>query len=252
MKFTNIKQLLINFKGGGLINFPFKHLKEVDIDGDTDEQSGGGSSTPLTKLDTIKNYVNLLYQDYNIEFDIVEETSTKEIEVEDENQNPTGEVVTATQKLYKFVPKTEVPRVYLSGDTTGSISTGANGQLQLHSQNVHGINSENSISKIIFNDTELTIDQLKNYDVIQVGVSNITINDVNVRPSSYETYLESLNWFRNNIAEFAEIPILLLGQPASGNTKMYINSGLIQIQLYLNGNVGIYTQTVYGAIKEKQ
>lgn len=55
MKFTNIRQLLINFKGGGLINFPFKHLKEVDIDGDTDGQGGGDNDSLVDSALSIVN-----------------------------------------------------------------------------------------------------------------------------------------------------------------------------------------------------
>lgn len=41
-----------------MINFPFKHLKEVDIDGDSDGEGEGGSSVDLTTLeyDDIKSY----------------------------------------------------------------------------------------------------------------------------------------------------------------------------------------------------
>lgn len=251
MKFTNIKQLLINFKGGGLINFPFKHLKEVDIDGDTDEQSGGGSSTPLTKLDTIKNYVNLLYDRYNIEFDVVEETSTEEIEVEDENEEPTGETATITQKHYKFVPKTSVPRVYLDkNNSSGSTSLGPDNGLALNA----GGNSPSDptvISKIILDDTELTIQQLINYDIVQVGIAKFNINFPN-EPEDYAGYLEYLDWIRNNTMEDVEIPILLYGEPTSDTTKGYYSSGLISSRLFLNANKANYSQTVLEVLIPEQ
>ena len=42
MKFTNVKQLIIKFMGGGLINFPTRFLRWVKINGDTDGDGGGG------------------------------------------------------------------------------------------------------------------------------------------------------------------------------------------------------------------
>ena len=52
MKFTNVKQLIIKFMGGGLINFPTRFLRWVkingDIEGDDDgggDDSGGGSES---------------------------------------------------------------------------------------------------------------------------------------------------------------------------------------------------------------
>ena len=42
MKFTNVKQLIIKFMGGGLINFPTRFLRWVKINGDTDGSDGGG------------------------------------------------------------------------------------------------------------------------------------------------------------------------------------------------------------------
>lgn len=47
MKFTNVKQLIIKFMGGGgLINFPTRFLRWVKINGDTDgsDDSGGSDS----------------------------------------------------------------------------------------------------------------------------------------------------------------------------------------------------------------
>lgn len=44
MKFTNVKQLIIKFMGGGLINFPTRFLRWVKINGDTDDSDDGGGS----------------------------------------------------------------------------------------------------------------------------------------------------------------------------------------------------------------
>lgn len=44
MKFTNIKQLIIKFMGGGLINFPTRFLRWVKINGDIEDGGGGGDS----------------------------------------------------------------------------------------------------------------------------------------------------------------------------------------------------------------
>lgn len=43
MKFTNVKQLIIKFMGGGLINFPTRFLRWVKINGDSDDSDDGGS-----------------------------------------------------------------------------------------------------------------------------------------------------------------------------------------------------------------
>lgn len=254
MKFTNIKQLLINFKGGGLINFPFKHLKEVDIDGDTDEQGeGGGSSAPLTKLDTIKNYVNILYDHYNVEFDVVEETSTEEIEVEDENGEPTGEVVTSTTKIYKFVPKTAVPKVYLnpnSGSVTHNANTN-NGKATLNYSNSTYPDIVNSISRIDLNGNSLTVLQAIEYNILQVGSGNILLSAINYNFGTYEEYLQYLDFIRNNIIEEVEIPILLLGEPREeiDNVRNYnFDKGLIKSRLFLNTDVGYYSHTISDVI----
>lgn len=42
MKYTNIKQLIIKFVGGGIINFPTRFLRWIKINGDTDDGEGGG------------------------------------------------------------------------------------------------------------------------------------------------------------------------------------------------------------------
>ena len=43
MKFTNISKFIIKFMGGGKINFPFNHLKEVEVEAEGGESDGGGS-----------------------------------------------------------------------------------------------------------------------------------------------------------------------------------------------------------------
>ena len=67
MKFTNVKQLIIKFMGGGLINFPTRFLRWVKINGDTeddgDSDDGGGSEGSLdinTILDNISIKDDLL------------------------------------------------------------------------------------------------------------------------------------------------------------------------------------------------
>ena len=54
MKFTNIKQLIIKFMGGGIINFPTRFLRWVKITGDTDDSDdgeGGGGSGSMSMYD---------------------------------------------------------------------------------------------------------------------------------------------------------------------------------------------------------
>lgn len=43
MKFTNLSKLLIKFIGGGLVNFPTRYLKEVEVEAEGGESDGGGS-----------------------------------------------------------------------------------------------------------------------------------------------------------------------------------------------------------------
>lgn len=43
MKFTNLSKLLIKFIGGGLVNFPTRYLKEVELEAEGGESDGGGS-----------------------------------------------------------------------------------------------------------------------------------------------------------------------------------------------------------------
>ena len=50
MKFTNVKQLIIKFFGGGIINFPTRFLRWVKINGDTDNSDDGGGDTPVSDV----------------------------------------------------------------------------------------------------------------------------------------------------------------------------------------------------------
>lgn len=43
MKLTNLSKLLIKFIGGGLVNFPTRYLKEVEVEAEGGENDGGGS-----------------------------------------------------------------------------------------------------------------------------------------------------------------------------------------------------------------
>lgn len=43
MKFTNLSKLLIKFIGGGLVNFPTRYLKEVEVEAEGGESDGGES-----------------------------------------------------------------------------------------------------------------------------------------------------------------------------------------------------------------
>lgn len=65
MKFTNVKQLIIKFMGGGLINFPTRFLRWVKINGDIegDDSGGGGDDSggsSQEELDFINQAVNIL------------------------------------------------------------------------------------------------------------------------------------------------------------------------------------------------
>ena len=253
MKFTNISKFVIKFMKGGKINFPFNYLKEVEINGDNDGEGGGESPSELTKIDVIENYVNILYGHYNIEFDVIEETSSREEPVINENFEPTGEVITVTQKNYKFVPKTNVPRVYLNrGDGSSNNDLTANNGLTLNATDTSAVSPVSSISKIIFNNAELTIQQLINYDIVQVGIAKFYINAPNYYYNDYAGYLEYLDWIRNNTIEGVEIPILLYGEPSGDTTRNYNNSGFIPSELFLNGNKGFYSQSVYEVLEEQQ
>lgn len=57
MKFTNISKFIIKFMGGGKINFPFNYLKEVEINGDNDGESGGNENSGGFDLDTFKQNI---------------------------------------------------------------------------------------------------------------------------------------------------------------------------------------------------
>lgn len=252
MKIQNPTKLDILFKGGGIIKFPVQNLKQIDIEPIDGDGGGSDEESPaeLTKIDVVKNYVNLLYDSYNIEFDVVEETSSdEEEEVFDENGEPTGETIAATIKNYTFVPKTSVPRVYLNKNSSGSISQNASDGLTF--QNVDSSNlSENGISKIMLDDTELTIQQLIDYDIVQVGTAKLGINFPNDNFDDYAGYVEYLDWIRNNAIERVDIPILLYGEPKSGSTRAYYSNEFIQSELFLNGDKGYYSQIVFGVLEE--
>lgn len=77
MKFTNISKFIIRFMGGGKINFPFNHLKEVEINGDSDGESGEGADSSENVIDLIRN---LYYTNKKINRDIwpFDDLSSKE------------------------------------------------------------------------------------------------------------------------------------------------------------------------------
>lgn len=54
MKFTNIKQLIIKFMGGGIINFPTRFLRWVKIEGDTDGSDDGGGDSEGGQVEMLK------------------------------------------------------------------------------------------------------------------------------------------------------------------------------------------------------
>ena len=252
MKIQNPTKLDILFKGGGIIKFPVQNLKQIDIEPIDGDGGGNDEESPaeLTKLDVLKNYVNLLYERYNIEFDVVEETSSgDEEEVFDENDNPTGEIITITMKNYTFVPKTSVPIVYLNKNSSGSISKNGSDGLTLQNTDSSDL-SENGISKIILDDTELTIQQLIDYDIVQVGTAKLGINLPNDNFNDYAGYAEYLDWIRNNAIENVDIPILLYGEPKSGNTRAYYSDGFIQSSLFLDNDKGYYSQIIFGVLEE--
>ena len=58
MKFTNVKQLIIKFMGGGLINFPTRFLRWVKINGDSDDSDDGGSGGSVD-INTILDNISL-------------------------------------------------------------------------------------------------------------------------------------------------------------------------------------------------
>lgn len=64
MKFTNISKFIIKFMGGGKINFPFNHLKEVEINGDNDGEGGGGEDSGEFDLDTFKQDIVDIYNKF--------------------------------------------------------------------------------------------------------------------------------------------------------------------------------------------
>lgn len=70
MKFTNVKQLIIKFMGGGLINFPTRFLRWVKINGDSDGSDGGSSDTDINQeLEFLNQITDLIYQTNKFAFD---------------------------------------------------------------------------------------------------------------------------------------------------------------------------------------
>lgn len=74
MKFTNVKQLIIKFMGGGLINFPTRFLRWVKINGDTDgsDDGGGDSDNDNILILNHQEYANMMiisdaYKIYTVE-----------------------------------------------------------------------------------------------------------------------------------------------------------------------------------------
>lgn len=70
MKFTNVKQLIIKFMGGGLINFPTRFLRWVKINGDVEDDGSddGGSDDDnilIVNSEEYNNFDNISAQ-YNI------------------------------------------------------------------------------------------------------------------------------------------------------------------------------------------
>lgn len=64
MKFTNISKFIIKFMGGGKINFPFNYLKEVEINGDNDGESGGSDeNTCGFNINTFKQNIVDIYNE---------------------------------------------------------------------------------------------------------------------------------------------------------------------------------------------
>lgn len=57
MKFTNLSKLLIKFIGGGLVNFPTRYLKEVELEAEGGENDGGGSGNDNELLLKTKQFI---------------------------------------------------------------------------------------------------------------------------------------------------------------------------------------------------
>lgn len=85
MKFTNIKQLIIKFMGGGLINFPTRFLRWVKINGDTDDSDDGGSDGGGGSVD-----INTILDNISIKDDLL----TKLQAIDYTNQDPDDGVLT--------------------------------------------------------------------------------------------------------------------------------------------------------------
>lgn len=97
MKVTKLTKLLISFMGGGKIDFPTRHLRDVEIEGDGLDGGGGGQE----EVDVVKQYIDnvvLNLKESNHESDYVDLIKYKT----DLNIAP--------------VPISEIPEKYLIGD----------------------------------------------------------------------------------------------------------------------------------------
>lgn len=97
MKITKLTKLLISFMGGGKIDFPTRHLREVEIEGDDLDGGGGGQE----EVDVVKQHID------NVVLNIKE-------------SNYEGYYVNSVK--YKTdlniapVPISEIPKEYIIGD----------------------------------------------------------------------------------------------------------------------------------------
>lgn len=64
MKLTNLSKLLIKFIGGGLVNFPTRYLKEVEVEAEGGESDGEGSENNDELISNTKkiyaSYINVI------------------------------------------------------------------------------------------------------------------------------------------------------------------------------------------------
>lgn len=101
MKFTNVKQLIIKFMGGGLINFPTRFLRWVKINGDTDDSDDGGGDSGGTGLtgNLLDDWTNAITQG--------EYTKYEDIPLADKNGLIEGWRRASTSHIidYRYFPK---------------------------------------------------------------------------------------------------------------------------------------------------
>lgn len=87
MKITKLTKLLISFMGGGKIDFPTRHLKEVEINGDGLDGGGGGQE----ETDEVKTYLDELAtkvkssKDYAFSYDMALNSFTPKEIIEGED-----------------------------------------------------------------------------------------------------------------------------------------------------------------------